>query len=108
MWTPESVATLQRATRTNEYSTYKQYAEMINEQNRRHMTLRGLFQITPLSNAIPIDQVEPWTAIVTRFATGAMSLGSISTEGTLDPSDSHESNWGEIEHWRRWRRSRTV
>ena len=80
MWTPESVATLQRATRTNEYSTYKQYAEMINEQNRRHMTLRGLFQITPLSNAIPIDQVEPWTAIVTRFATGAMSLGSISTE----------------------------
>ncbi|MBT7428112.1 MAG: glutamate synthase subunit alpha, partial [Betaproteobacteria bacterium] len=80
MWTPESVATLQRATRTNEYSTYKQYAEMINEQNRRHMTLRGLFQITPLSNAIPIDEVEPWTAIVTRFATGAMSLGSISTE----------------------------
>ncbi|MDG1162328.1 MAG: glutamate synthase-related protein, partial [Burkholderiales bacterium] len=80
MWTPESVATLQRATRTNEYSTYKQYAEMINEQNRRHMTLRGLFQITPLSNSIPVDQVEPWTAIVTRFATGAMSLGSISTE----------------------------
>ena len=80
MWTPDSIATLQRATRTNEYSTYKEYAEMINEQSRRHMTLRGLFEIKPLSDPISIDEVEPWTELVKRFATGAMSLGSISTE----------------------------
>lgn len=80
MWTPDSIATLQRATRTNEYSTYKDYAEMINEQSRRHMTLRGLFEIKPLSDPVSIDEVEPWTELVKRFATGAMSLGSISTE----------------------------
>ena len=80
MWTPDSIATLQRATRTNEYSTYKEYAEMINQQSRRHMTLRGLFEINPLAEPVPIDEVEPWTDIVKRFATGAMSLGSISTE----------------------------
>ncbi len=80
MWTPDSIATLQRATRTNEYSTYKEYAEMINQQSRRHMTLRGLFEINPLGEPISIEEVEPWTQIVKRFATGAMSLGSISTE----------------------------
>jgi glutamate synthase (NADPH/NADH) large chain len=80
MWTPDSIATLQRATRTNEYSTYKEYAQMINQQSRRHMTLRGLFEINPLAEPVSIDEVEPWTDIVKRFATGAMSLGSISTE----------------------------
>jgi glutamate synthase (NADPH/NADH) large chain len=80
MWTPESVAKLQRATRTNRYETYKEYADLINEQSRRHMTLRGLFKIKPAGPAVPLDEVEPWTNIVKRFATGAMSLGSISTE----------------------------
>ncbi|MGA0129019.1 MAG: glutamate synthase large subunit, partial [Burkholderiales bacterium] len=80
MWTPDSIAKLQRATRTNEYSTYKEYAELINEQSRRHMTLRGLFEIKPVGGPVPLDEVEPWTEIVKRFATGAMSLGSISTE----------------------------
>ena len=91
MWTPDSIATLQRATRTNEYSTYKDYAEMINEQSRRHMTLRGLFEIKPLSDPVSIDEVEPWTELVKRFATGAMSLGSISTEAhtTLAVSYTH-------------------
>ncbi|MEO6321149.1 MAG: glutamate synthase-related protein, partial [Polaromonas sp.] len=60
---------------------YKEYAQLINDQNRRHMTLRGLFEfkIDP-SKAIPIEEVEPAKEIVKRFATGAMSLGSISTE----------------------------
>ena len=80
MWTPDSIAKLQRATRTNQYSTYKEYAELINEQSRRHMTLRGLFEIKSMGAPVPIDEVEPWTEIVKRFATGAMSLGSISTE----------------------------
>lgn len=80
MWTPESVAKLQNATRTNQYETYKEYAALINDQSRRHMTLRGLFDIKPAAKAIPLDEVDPAKEIVKRFATGAMSLGSISTE----------------------------
>jgi glutamate synthase (NADPH/NADH) large chain len=81
MWTPDAIAKLQHASRANNWNTYKEYAQLINEQNRRHMTLRGLFEfrIDP-SRAIPIDEVEPAKEIVKRFATGAMSLGSISTE----------------------------
>ncbi len=81
MWTPDAIAKLQHSTRTNNFSTYKEYAQIINDQNRRHMTLRGLFEfkIDP-SKAISIDSVEPASEIVKRFATGAMSLGSISTE----------------------------
>ena len=80
MWTPDSIAKLQNATRTNQYSTYKEYAKLINDQTRRHMTLRGLFEIKSANTAIDISLVEPAKEIVKRFATGAMSLGSISTE----------------------------
>jgi glutamate synthase (NADPH/NADH) large chain len=80
MWTPDSIAKLQHATRANEYDTYREYAQLINDQSRRHMTLRGLFDIKPAGAPVPIDEVEPWTDIVKRFSTGAMSLGSISTE----------------------------
>ena len=81
MWTPDAIAKLQHSTRANNWTTYKEYAQIINDQSRRHMTLRGLFEfkIDP-SKAIPLDQVEPASEIVKRFATGAMSLGSISTE----------------------------
>ncbi|HEX5477541.1 MAG TPA: glutamate synthase-related protein, partial [Burkholderiales bacterium] len=80
-WTPDAVAKLQQSTRSNSYSTYKEYAQIINEQSRRHMTFRGLFELrfgerTP----VPIEEVEPAAEIVKRFSTGAMSLGSISTE----------------------------
>ncbi|HZV63004.1 MAG TPA: glutamate synthase large subunit [Methylophilaceae bacterium] len=80
MWTPESIAKLQNATRTGESSTYKEYAKLINDQSRRHMTLRGLFDIKPAGAPVPLEEVEPAKEIVKRFATGAMSLGSISTE----------------------------
>lgn len=79
-WTPESVSKLQNATRTGKYETYKEYAKLINDQSRRHMTLRGLFEIKSAGAPIPLEQVEPAKEIVKRFATGAMSLGSISTE----------------------------
>jgi glutamate synthase (NADPH/NADH) large chain/glutamate synthase (ferredoxin) len=81
LWTPDSIAKLQHATRANQFSTYKEYAQLINDQSRRHMTLRGLFEfrVDP-SRAISIEEVEPAAEIVKRFATGAMSLGSISTE----------------------------
>jgi glutamate synthase (NADPH/NADH) large chain/glutamate synthase (ferredoxin) len=81
MWTPDAIAKLQHSTRANNWNTYKEYAQIINDQNRRHMTLRGLFEfkVDP-AKAIPLDEVEPAKEIVKRFATGAMSLGSISTE----------------------------
>ena len=81
MWTPDAIAKLQHSTRNNSAQTYKEYAQIINDQSRRHMTFRGLFEfkIDP-SKAIPIDEVESAKEIVKRFATGAMSLGSISTE----------------------------
>jgi glutamate synthase (NADPH/NADH) large chain/glutamate synthase (ferredoxin) len=81
MWTPDAIAKLQHSTRANNWNTYKEYAQLINDQSRRHMTLRGLFEfkIDP-ATAISIDEVEPASEIVKRFASGAMSLGSISTE----------------------------
>ncbi len=81
MWTPDAIARLQHATRSGNFQTYKEYAQVINDQSRRHLTLRGLFEfkVDP-SKAIPVEEVEPASEIVKRFATGAMSLGSISTE----------------------------
>jgi len=81
MWSPDAIAKLQHSTRANNWNTYKEYAQIINDQSKRHMTLRGLFEfkIDP-SKAIPVEDVEPAKDIVKRFATGAMSLGSISTE----------------------------
>jgi len=81
MWTPDAIAKLQHSARSNNFNTYKEYAQIINDQSKRHMTLRGLFEfkIDP-AKAIPLDEVEPAKEIVKRFVTGAMSLGSISTE----------------------------
>ncbi|MCA3134040.1 MAG: glutamate synthase subunit alpha [Rhodocyclaceae bacterium] len=81
MWTPDAIAKLQHATRTASFETYQEYARIINDQSRRHMTFRGLFDLrVDPSKSIPIGEVEPARDIVKRFATGAMSLGSISTE----------------------------
>jgi glutamate synthase domain-containing protein 2/glutamate synthase domain-containing protein 1/glutamate synthase domain-containing protein 3 len=81
MWTPDAIAKLQHGTRANRYETFEEYAQIINDQSRRHMTLRGLFEfcIDP-ARSIPLAEVEPASEIVKRFASGAMSLGSISTE----------------------------
>ena len=80
VWTPDSIAKLQHATRSGKYETYKEYAKLINDQTKRHLTLRGLFEFRPQGAPIPLEEVEPAKDIVKRFATGAMSLGSISTE----------------------------
>ncbi len=81
MWTPDAIAKLQHAARSGQFDTYKEYAQLINDQSKRHVTLRGLFEfkLDP-SKAVPLDEVESAADIVKRFATGAMSLGSISTE----------------------------
>ncbi len=81
MWTPDAIAQLQHAARANNAENYKAYAQIINDQSRRHMTLRGLFEFkTDGVTPIPLHDVEPAKEIVKRFVTGAMSLGSISTE----------------------------
>ena len=79
MWNPESIAKLQHATRKKEFDTYKEYAELINNQTKKHKTLRGLFSFKK-TKAVPLETVESAKEIVKRFTTGAMSLGSISTE----------------------------
>jgi glutamate synthase (NADPH) large chain len=80
MWTPDVIAKLQHATRSGKYDTYKEYAKLINDQSKRLMTLRGLFEIKPAGPPVPIEEVESAKEIVKRFATGAISLGAISTE----------------------------
>jgi glutamate synthase (NADPH/NADH) large chain len=80
MWTFETISKLQHATRANEATTYQEYAQLVNEQNERLLTLRGLFKFRFASKTIPLEEVEPASEIVKRFATGAMSFGAISHE----------------------------
>ncbi|UCD62375.1 MAG: glutamate synthase large subunit [Flavobacteriaceae bacterium] len=79
MFNPLSIAKLQKSVRNNEPDTYKEFASMVNEQSKNLMTIRGLFEFSNY-DPIPIEEVEPWTEIVKRFKTGAMSYGSISKE----------------------------
>ncbi|MDA8231091.1 MAG: glutamate synthase large subunit [Magnetospirillum sp.] len=79
-WTSETIAAMQHAVRSNSYETFKDFSRQIDDQSRRLLTLRGLFEIKPAGNGIPLDEVEPAKEIVKRFATGAMSFGSISWE----------------------------
>jgi glutamate synthase (ferredoxin) len=79
MFNPMTIAKLQKAVRNNEPETYKEFAEIVNEQSGNLMTIRGLFEFSNY-DPIPLDEVEPWTEIVKRFKTGAMSYGSISKE----------------------------
>ena len=80
MFNPETVHLLQHATRTNDYPLYQRYAKLLNEQPERQFTLRGLLDFARHRPAIAIDEVEPIESIMRRFATGAMSFGSISHE----------------------------
>jgi glutamate synthase (NADPH/NADH) large chain len=79
-WTPESVADLQHAVRGNTLDSYKAFAASINEQNERLLTIRGLMEFKKSDGPIALEEVEPASDIVKRFATGAMSFGSISRE----------------------------
>ena len=80
LFNPETVFKLQHATRHGRYAIFKQYTALVDRQNRHRATLRGLFRLTPQGAPVPIDEVEPVDQIVRRFATGAMSYGSISQE----------------------------
>ncbi len=81
LFDPETVFTLQHSTRAKRYDIFKRYTRHIDDQSHRLMTLRGLFEFKEgIRPAVPIDQVEPISSIIKRFATGAMSYGSISQE----------------------------
>ncbi len=80
MYNPNSIALLQHSARTKSYETYKEFADEIDGKSKRLATLRGLLDFEEMDRPIPIDEVEPAKEIVKRFATGAISLGSISRE----------------------------
>jgi glutamate synthase (NADPH) large chain len=81
LFNPETVFKLQHATRAKRYDVYKEYTRLVDDQSRRLATLRGLFTFRAgVREPVPIDEVEPVSEIVKRFATGAMSYGSISKE----------------------------
>ena len=81
LFDPETVFTLQHATRSKRFDVFKRYSNRVDDQSRRLMTLRGLFNFkSDIRKPIPIDEVEPASEIIKRFATGAMSYGSISQE----------------------------
>src|SRR5690606_8765757 len=80
LWNPETVHLLQKACRNGDYDSYKKYASFINNQKERMFTLRGLLDFAKHRTPVPLDEVEPAENIMKRFATGAMSMGSISTE----------------------------
>ncbi|MBT3028601.1 MAG: glutamate synthase large subunit [Candidatus Thiodiazotropha sp. (ex Ctena orbiculata)] len=79
-WTPDTIAKMQHAVRSNDWDTYQSFADAINTQNEILLTLRGLFEFKPADQPLSLDEVEPASEIVKRFATGAMSFGSISYE----------------------------
>jgi glutamate synthase (NADPH/NADH) large chain len=80
LWNPRTVASLQKAVRLEDARSYADYAAAINEQGSTPYTLRGCLDFKPAGDPVPLDEVEPATQIVRRFATGAMSFGSISRE----------------------------
>ena len=80
VFNPESIHRLQKAVRTGSYSTYKAYAELIDDRARNLSTLRGLLQFKSGGDAVAIDEVESVESLMRRFKTGAMSYGSISKE----------------------------
>jgi len=80
LFNPETVSKLQHAARTKQYAIFKEYTNAVDNQNQQLATLRGLFEFKYAAQPIPLAEVEPLEAILKRFATGAMSYGSISQE----------------------------
>ncbi|MDO5738929.1 MAG: glutamate synthase large subunit [Ornithinimicrobium sp.] len=80
LFNPETVFRLQHSTRTGRYDIFRQYTDLVDDQSRQLMTLRGLLRLVGDREPLPLEEVEPVTEIVKRFSTGAMSYGSISRE----------------------------
>jgi glutamate synthase domain-containing protein 2/glutamate synthase domain-containing protein 3 len=80
LFNPDTVFKLQHATRSGQFTIFKEYTSAVDRQNEHRATLRGMFRLKPAGPPVPIDEVEPAERIFRRFATGAMSYGSISSE----------------------------
>ncbi len=80
LYNPLTIHTLQQACRTNDFTSFKKYTGLVNDQSEKHMTLRGLLKFKASTGSVPIEEVETVEAIMKRFKTGAMSYGSISKE----------------------------
>ncbi len=80
LFNPDTVFKLQHSTRSGQYTIFKEYTKLVDDQSRRLATLRGLLELKPSDRPVPIEEVEPVERIIRRFATGAMSYGSISKE----------------------------
>lgn len=80
LFSPQTVHKLQSAVRTNNYQTFKDYSNLVNDQTKKHCTLRGLLDLKLANEPIPLEEVESVESILKRFKTGAMSYGSISKE----------------------------
>ncbi|HTM08067.1 MAG TPA: glutamate synthase central domain-containing protein, partial [Verrucomicrobiae bacterium] len=80
LFNPKTIHLLQKACRTNDYKTFKEYTKLIDDQSERIATLRALMEFKNSNKPVPLDEVEPVDEIVKRFKTGAMSYGSISKE----------------------------
>ena len=84
VWTPETIALLQHAVRAGDYTIYKEYARAVDARGDRLLNLRSLFEFKPAAQPLPLAEVEPVSAIVKRFATGAMSFGALSWEAHVN------------------------
>jgi glutamate synthase (NADPH/NADH) large chain len=80
VWTPETISTLQHAVREGDFEKFQRYSSVVDDQTSKLKSLRGLFELRFADEPLPIDEIEPAKEIVKRFATGAMSFGSISWE----------------------------
>ena len=80
LFNPQTIHLLQNATRKNDYQIFKQYSKLVNEQTQQAYTIRGLFEFNYSRTPVPLNEVESTESILKRFATGAMSFGSISHE----------------------------
>jgi glutamate synthase (NADPH/NADH) large chain len=108
-WTPNSVSKLQHAVRGNNPKEYEEFARSINEQSERLLTIRGLMDLKPADKPLDISaKSKPRSEIVKRFATGAMSYGSISWEAHTTLAAGDEPHRRQIEHRRRRRRPQAL
>ena len=109
MWTPEAVVKLQQATREKNYRTYREYADIINDQSRRQMTLRGLLDFRRDGvRPIPLDAVEPAKEIVKRFATGRNEHGLHFRRGACHAGGGDEPHRRDVQYRRGRRGSETL
>jgi glutamate synthase (NADPH/NADH) large chain len=104
LFNPQTIHLLQHSTKQNDYNTFKKYSKVVNDQSEKACTLRSLFTFKHNRNSISIDEVEPAENIYRRFATGAMSFGSISWEAHTTLAIAMNRLGGKSNTGRRWGR----